>query len=371
MSSMKPYCPRPSLAVRREVLTPFRSLLALGILVLAACGDGATEPEPPQPNRAPVAQGSIPAQTVAVSESVTVSVASAFTDPDGDALTHAATSSAPGVASVAVSGANVTVTGLSAGAATVTVTASDPGGLSAQLSFEVTVPNRAPAVTDTIPAQTVPVGDSVTQDLAEHFSDPDGDALTYAAESSAADVASVMVSGSVVTVTGVSKGTTTITVTASDPEGLSAQQEFQVTVPNRAPAVADSIPSQTVHAGDSVSLDLAGHFSDLDGDELTYTAESSAAGVASVMVSGSVVTITGMAGAGGTATVALRAADPEGLSATQSFGVTVVWRISGTGDGVFEVPEQVRQARIEGEYTGHTSNFIIWCGSTWTRAGCL
>ena len=47
-----------------------------------------------------------------------------------------------------------------------------------------------------------------------------------------------------------------------------------------------------------------------------------------------------------------------------------MWRISGTGDGVFEVPEQVRQARIEGEYTGHTSNFIIWCG-TYVDAGGL
>ena len=108
-----------------------------------ACGDGGTEPEPPQPNRAPVAQGSIPAQTVPVGEAVLVSVASAFTDPDGDALTYSGVSSAPGVASVAVSGANVTVTGVSAGIATVTVMASDPGGLSAQQAFQVTVAAQA------------------------------------------------------------------------------------------------------------------------------------------------------------------------------------------------------------------------------------
>ena len=286
-------------------------------LLIAVCGDGGTEPEPP--NRAPVVSGSIPAQTVPVGESVTVSVASAFSDPDGDALTYAAASSAPGVVSVAVSGSDVTVTGVSAGAATVTVTASDPEGLSAQLSFEVTVPNRPPLVTDSIPAQTVHAGESVTLDLAEHFSDPDGDALAYVAASSAPGVVSVAVSGSDVTVTGVSAGAATVTVTASDPEGLSAQLSFEVTVPNRPPLVTDSIPAQTVHAGESVTLDLAEHFSDPDGDTLSFAASTSDSGVVSVSVSGWAVSITGVAQ--GSATVAVTATDPEGLSAQASFAV--------------------------------------------------
>ena len=51
-------------------------------LLAVACSDGTTEPQPP-PNRAPVAAGSIPAQGLAVGEAVTVSVALAFSDPDG------------------------------------------------------------------------------------------------------------------------------------------------------------------------------------------------------------------------------------------------------------------------------------------------
>ena len=294
------------------------AIVAVAALLAAACGDGETNPEP---NRSPVASGTIPAQTVAVGESVTVNVTSAFSDPDGDALTYAATSSAPGVASVAVSGADVTVTGVSAGTASVTVTASDPDGLSAEQAFEVTVPNRAPVATDSIPAQTVEVGDSVSVDLAGHFSDPDGDALAYAATSSAPGVASVAVSGADVTVTGVSAGTANVTVTASDPDGLSAQQAFEVTVPNRAPVATDSIPAQTVEVGDSVSVDLAGHFSDPDGDALTYAATSSAPGLASVAVSGADVTVTGVSA--GTASVTVTASDPDGLSAEQAFEVTV------------------------------------------------
>ena len=70
----------------------------------------APTPRPPTPpaNRAPNATGSIAAQTVPAGESVTVDVASNFTDPDGDALTYAASTSNAGVATAAVSGSSVT-----------------------------------------------------------------------------------------------------------------------------------------------------------------------------------------------------------------------------------------------------------------------
>ena len=56
---------------------------------------------------------------------------------DGDVLTYTAASSDPGVAEVAVSGASVTVMGVSAGTASLTLT--DPKRLSALKSFPVTV----------------------------------------------------------------------------------------------------------------------------------------------------------------------------------------------------------------------------------------
>ena len=326
--------------LRRPVLKPTAPAIVIASAVLAAaCGDGGTAPERPQPNRPPAPQGSIPAQTVPVGATVTVSVVSAFSDPDGDALTYSAASSAPGVASVTVSGADVAVTGVSVGTAYVTVDASDSAGLLAQQAFEVTVPNRPPRTTNGIPDQTVQAGDTVSLDLAEHFSEPDGDALTYAAESSAASVATAAASGASLTIAGVSGGSATLTVTASDPGGLMARQTFEVTVPNRAPVATDSIPDQTVQAGDSASLDLVEHFSDPDGDALTYAAESSASDVATAAASGTSLTIAGVSG--GTATITVTASDPGGLMARQVFEVTVPNRAPAATDSI---PDQTVEA---------------------------
>ena len=56
----------PQHANVRRALQLRPAIVALATLLAAACGDGGTAPEPPQANRAPVAQGSIPAQTVNV-----------------------------------------------------------------------------------------------------------------------------------------------------------------------------------------------------------------------------------------------------------------------------------------------------------------
>ncbi|WP_420616076.1 Ig-like domain-containing protein [Candidatus Palauibacter sp.] len=182
-------------------------------------------------------------------------------------------------------------------------------------------PNRAPEAVGTIPPRTLPVGEMATADVSPHFRDPDGDALSYTAASSNADVVGVSVSGSAVTVTALARGVGTITVTARDPRGLLAQQLFQVTVPNRGPAAGDTIPPQTLFTGETATVDASAHFRDPDGDPLTYTATSSSPEVATVTVSAATLTIRAVAA--GVATVTVTASDPDGLLARQLFQVTV------------------------------------------------
>ena len=299
--------------------TPISAVL-VATTFLGACGDDPAQPTEP-PNRAPVAAGTIPAQTVNVGQTATVDVSGYFDDPDGDLLTYAATTSNPGVATVSVTGSTVTVVAVMPGTMTVAVTATDPGGLSAQQSYAVTVPNRAPVAVDSIASLELAVGDTAKVDVSGYFNDPDGDSLTYAATTSNDGVASVSTTESTVTVVAVATGTMTVTVTATDPGGLSAQQSYAVTVPNRAPVAVDSIASLELAVGDTAKVEVSGYFDDPDGDSLTYAATTSDAGVADVSTTGSTVTV--VAVTTGAMTVTVTATDPGGLSAQQSYAVTV------------------------------------------------
>lgn len=278
-------------------------------------------------NEGPQTLGSIPDQTlVAGGKIIAVSVVDNFTDPDGDPLTYRTTSSATGVATASVQGGLVMVTPVTPGTSSIEVTVSDPEGLNASLSFSAIVKpaNRPPEVGKSIENQTLTGVEVVANiDASDHFSDPDGDVLTYSAESNAPQVASVSTAGSTVTVTSGSEGQTTVTVTAADPSGLTAGLSFLVTVRpnNRAPVAGPDIPSLTLVVGSSDTVQVAGNFSDPDGDSLTFTATSSTEEVAAVSVLESALAVTAI-GAGNTA-VTVIATDPWGLSAQLSFLVTV------------------------------------------------
>ena len=283
----------------------------------------------PLPNQSPAAVDTIAAQVLTEGGSqVEVGVSGSFRDPDGDALSYAAESSDDLVATATVSGSEVTIRPVSAGSATVTVTATDPGGLKATQNIAVTVEppeNQPPRAVGLIATQVLTEGGSpVTVDISGSFRDPDGDALSYAAESSDDLVATATVSGSEVTIRPVSAGSATVTVTATDPEGLKATQNIAVTVEppeNQPPRAVGSLADQTVETGAEVSVDISDAFSDLDDDELRYSAVSDNSDVATATVSGSEVTIRPVSA--GSATVTVTATDPGGLKATQNIAVTV------------------------------------------------
>ena len=157
--------------------------------------------------------------------------------------------------------------------------------------------NRAPVTVGTISNQTVNAGASINVSLGGYFSDPDSDSLTYTAESFYTSRATVSVLGATLTINGVDAGVARIEVTATDPGGLTANQQFTVTVNaqgNQAPTTAGTIPNQTVNVGASVNVSLGGYFSDPDSDSLTYTAESFYTSRATVSVLGATLTINGV-----------------------------------------------------------------------------
>ncbi len=275
-----------------------RALLAWVLLVTTTvwywgCQGDVAAPPPQPTNVAPRVAGSIPAQSVSVRESVIVDLATYFSDPDGDPLVYSASSSDSTVATVTVGGSTVGITGIKQGIARVTAIASDPSGLSAQQSFSVTVPNRAPEASGSIPTQILAEGDTATLDMAPYFTDPDGDALTYSVSSS--DTAATVASntGSVLMVVARRWARSTVTVTARDAGGLFAEQEITVVGPNRAPMAVDSIPHIEVDVGGEAVVTVSPFFRDPDGDALVFRAETSNARVAGIAVSSDSVTVAG------------------------------------------------------------------------------
>ena len=280
------------------------------------------------PNASPQTVGTISAKTIGINQQITLDASTYFSEADGDVMMYAASSDTTTVATASISGTTVTVTGVALGTATITVVADDGQNTRANQTFTVTVANtnnNAPTAVGTIPDETVNVGGTATVDMSSYFSDADGDALTYTVSSSATATATVSVSNATVTITGVAAGTATITVIATDTSGLTATQTISVTVPvpNRAPTAVGTIPAQTVNVGGTGTVDVSSYFSDADGDTLTYTATSSATGTATVSVSNATVTITGVTAATSGVTISVTATDPGGLTATQTFTVSV------------------------------------------------
>ena len=90
--------------------------------------------------------------------------------------------------------------------------------------------NRPPAAVEDLDALILEVGNTRDVDVAHYFSDPDGDELTFSAFSQNDAVATVTISGSTVTITAVRAGDATVSVSATDPGGLSARAGIEVTV---------------------------------------------------------------------------------------------------------------------------------------------
>ena len=306
------------------------------------------------PNRAPVATGSIPAQSLTPRQSTQVDLAPFFSDPDGDALTYEATSSNDGVATAAISGDIVTVTAVAEGSATIQITARDPGRLSARQSFGVTVEDDGGGDFETLSGFRVRSDGGITLRVGAIIQSVGKSGCinggTYNGKkweyhetwwqrdsgSGWQDVPGTKKTGRLCgydlssASSGKYRGVGDIT--AADVRGK-YKSENEVSVgggSNQAPVATGSIPAQSLTPGQSTQVDLAPFFNDPDGDALTYTASSSNAGIATVSVSGGTLTVTAVAA--GTATVSVTATDPGELSASQTIPVTVTEGGGTSGD---------------------------------------
>lgn len=238
-------------------------------------------------NLAPEITGRLPGAdpittiTVADTDPITFTVA----DEDAATVVLSATSSDAAIVQVtAIDDANsmVFLMGQAPGTATITVTATDDGGLTDEVSFEVTIPtNGGPAVNGAVPDQEFEQGVVITPlDVSVLFTDPDGDTLEFSVdqlpEGLVLDPDSGEISGIPTAIE-----TVTVTVGATDVDGTNtttdaAPFEINVIAPpvTNSPPVAIAGTDVTLTVGETgVAIDVATLFTDTDGDVLAYSVD--------------------------------------------------------------------------------------------------
>ena len=290
------------------------------------------------PNEAPVVDDAIGDTTLAAGGSTaSYTLSEHFTDPDGGPadLTYGAAKSEPDTVSAAIEGGVLEVTPedvTEPGTATITVTATDKGGLSVSTAFDVAVTSDCVITPKTIADLSLASGGyKETYTLTDYFSASNcTDDLSYSGSSSKVGVALANASNGTLTVTSVGTGTADITVTATSGT-VSRSIKFEVTVTrNQAPTV--TIPFRDVEltlGGKEFDSGLTGRFSDPEGGPLTFSVGAEDSGVwgqgtpaVTAGITGNRLTVT--ADFVGVATVMVRAIDPGGVWATDEFAVRVV-----------------------------------------------
>ncbi len=263
----------------------------------------------------------------------TLEASAYFRDADGDILRYEVTSGNEALVSAEVDPASgrVTVTYKDSGIAIITVAASDPSGARVRRDFRVFLNNSAPVAVGAIDDQNLAVvAGPQNLEVSTYFRDADGDTLIYSADSGNEAIVSADIDSSSgrLTLTPVSPGRSTITVTARDPSAAMATQVFQVYVDNSAPVAVGSIGARNlvVTAGPQ-TLETAGYFSDAEGGgDLRYSV-SLTPGDEAIVIAG-INAISGrllLTPVGrGRRTITVTTIDPPGAMATQVFQVAVI-----------------------------------------------
>ena len=218
---------------RFPAMSRWSPLLLLAV-VFAACGG-----DPPKVCGAP-----IPQQELFVRQ--TALLQPCFEDPEKEKLTLTAKSSDPEISTVLVLGLAIRIKAVSPGSNTITVTAEDPGGQTASIDIQVLVPNQAPIAKGKMKMIKMLVEGKAVREVDGFFDDPDDQELVFSATSADASVAGAEIMDSIkLLVTGNRLGETVVTVTATDPGGLTAMREVQVQVLEPVQIVSEQFDGNT------------------------------------------------------------------------------------------------------------------------------
>ena len=210
------------------------------------------KPDLPAANNAPFISTAITdKRNLSIGDKVPIILPNHFTDDDAsDKLKYSHTltynhSQMPANSTVIATASQtedtLTLTAVTKGSLTVTVTATD-GTASVSDAFELTITNTLPTATGTIPKQSVALGAShvAVADLSLYFDDAEGkNTLSYTASSSDASKVTTNVNGTTLSLIAPLEQTASsakITVTATDDHDKTDTQIFKTNITDTAPS---------------------------------------------------------------------------------------------------------------------------------------
>ncbi|MCE9686023.1 putative Ig domain-containing protein [Shewanella sp. AS16] len=202
----------------------------------------------------------------------------------------------------------------------VNVVVTDSGNMTLELSVPYYA-NVAPLIAD-IPKYWINPAENIMLNLADYVSDPEGNSFTFAKEGQsplAVDTHGI-ISGKLA-----EAGEYRVQVSVTDSLGAQALLSANIQV-NSAPKVS-RLGDISVAEGETISVNIAGAFSDADGQSLSY----SAVGLPSGLSLSAAGVITGSSTAGGKTVALINATDSMGLSTSAPVAVNVTTKDSSGG----------------------------------------
>ena len=294
-------------------------------------------------NDAPQVDTVVPDQFHLDGQSVSLDLSNNFSDPEGDPITFTATGLPPGLSidpSGIISG-TLDTSASQGGPYTVTLTADDGNG-SVQEVFTWVVSNPGPLATDD--GFVTNEDTSVSGDVSNNDSDPDGDNLVYNQTSNPANGTVVWNNDGSFTYTPTAdfSGTDSFTYEVVDADGATSTATVTITISavNDAPVVDTIIPDQSDLDSNTVTLDVSSNFSDPEGDGLTFSATNLPPGLSIEPATGLITgTLDSSASQGGPYSVTIIASDGNGGTTTDTFTWTVVNPVPVAQDDSFTTNE--------------------------------
>lgn len=216
----------------------------------------------------------------------------------------------------------LTITGLTVGSTTITLTATDDNDAYTMLEFDVTVINIEPRVAEPISDQKTTRIEDIQLDISTTFDDPDADndMLSFAVVVEDDQYVSATLDGTMLALKGLDVGTTLVTLTATDADDGSVDTTFLTTIENINPSVVGSISPISLEVGGQATTQSIANLFD-DDDPLTYTVTIADSNIAAATLSGLTVTIQPLSR--GSTSLTVTALDPHGARAIATGSITV------------------------------------------------